>query len=125
MKRIFHLILVFLLITATSGVAVSSHYCGEILKNISINKEHHCCQEEEMPEDCCFDDVQNIKVEDNLQLQNHKVKLEPAPVIVLYYISGLFTNFDLEKNKPAPFKPNRLLTHAEPDIFLRVQSFLL
>src|SRR5690606_1502853 len=43
MRKSLHIFLAFLLLFSTTGVAISKHYCGEILQSVSINGETKSC----------------------------------------------------------------------------------
>lgn len=54
LRKTLHIILTVLLLTATTGVAVSGHYCGESLVSVSLYTDaEKCC--DDISDDCCKD----------------------------------------------------------------------
>ena len=78
LKKIAHIALILLLTVATTGVTISSHYCGNHLVAVSIFKSVKCdCGDKD-----CHTDIRQIKVSDNYS----------APEAIH---SGAPTSFDL------------------------------
>lgn len=124
MKKFLNICIVFLLLFSTSGVAVSKHYCGEILQKIAFNgEEKSCCDSEEMPEDCCKNEVSIIK-SDNLKISQHDVDLTFSPYILSFI--EVFFNINGEKEQVVSFQS---YFHSPPligqDIVIQVQAFLI
>lgn len=124
MRKILNISVVFLLLFSTSGVAMSKHFCGEILQKIAFsNEEKSCCEGEEMPEDCCKNEVTILKTE-NLKLAQNQINLTFTP-FVLYFLES-FINLNIEEHHQDLFYSN---FNAPPpigqDIFIQVKSFLL
>jgi hypothetical protein len=57
-KQIFHIAISLMLLLATTGLAISKHYCGGNLSKVALGMEKiHCCDDpENMPDDCCEDE---------------------------------------------------------------------
>ncbi|MCF8232937.1 MAG: hypothetical protein K9J27_12195 [Bacteroidales bacterium] len=52
LRKTLHIIFAVLLLTATTGVAVSGHYCGETLVSVSLYSDaKECC--DDISDDCC------------------------------------------------------------------------
>lgn len=125
MRKLVNILLVFLLLFSTAGVAISKHYCGELLQSISVNgPAKSCCESQEMTEGCCSEEVSFDKA-DELQLSQLNLNLSFSPYILYYTASSLF-NFSLEQTDQ-----NYFISYfdspptAEQEIFVLVQSFLL
>lgn len=127
MNRLIHIPAIILLLLSTTGVTISKHYCGDILKNIAINTEpEHCCEEDEMPMGCCHDEAQHYSLDDDLRLQQYDLKLDPPSIayLISYCTVLVETHNDDFENQHLNFvfkSPPR----AEPDIYISVQSFLI
>jgi hypothetical protein len=124
MSKIFNICIVFLLLFSTSGVAISKHYCGEILQKIAFKgQEKSCCEGEDMPENCCKNET-NILKTDNLKLSQHTINLTFTPFLVSFNEEYLLLDvkeptinlFSENYNSPPPLGQ---------DIIIHVQSFLL
>ena len=126
MRKIVNIFLVLLLLLSTTGIAVSKHFCGEILQSVSINtdKDQSCCDSQDMPEDCCSSEL-SLEKTDEVQLSQLHLKFAPTPYIILYFASHLY-NFSSalsEENIPiALFNAPPLI---DQEIFILDQSFLL
>lgn len=124
MKKILNICIAFLLLFSTVGVAISKHYCGEVLQKITINGEHKCCDSQDMPDDCCSDDTDVLKTED-YKLSQLFPNLEFSPVL-LYTLTLNFLNIDQETADQKSI--SILLRHPPPpnqDIYIRIHSFLI
>lgn len=125
MRKILNIFLVFLLLFSTAGMAISKHYCGEILQKITVTEDSHsCCGEEEMPEDCCNSEITLIKTED-FQLSQLNIDLAFLPYIIHFITFSIGIN-GLED--PAQKKFFTYYKYPPPpgqDIVIRVQSFLI
>lgn len=125
MRKLITIFLSFLLIGSTSGIAISKHFCGELLQEVSISaKDMACCEQEDTPEDCCSNETALLKAED-FQLTQHNVNLAFVPY-VLFAIS--FPDFNFT-TKLLFNTASGILHHSPPlpngPIFIQVQSFLL
>lgn len=125
MRKIVYIFLVLILLFSTTGIAVSKHFCGEILQSISVNDlAKSCCDEQDMPEDCCNNQVSLEKTEE-IQVSDASLKLAPAPYILLYFTSD-FLEFSAHQSgliNPVALFDSPPLVHQE--IFILDQSFLL
>lgn len=124
MRKFLNICLIFLLLFSTSGVAISKHFCGEILQKIAFKgEEKSCCEGQEMPEDCCKDEVSILKSE-NIKLSQSIINLDFTPY-VLYFL-GEFIQLSEEDPHNNAFS---YYFNAPPpigeDLLILVQSFLL
>lgn len=63
LRKVSHIVISILLLTATMGLTLSSHYCGEKLKSISVVADPvSCC---DIPNGCCHDEAETFRVEND------------------------------------------------------------
>ncbi len=126
MRKIVNIFLVFLLLFSTTGIAVSKHFCGEILQSVTINsdKDQSCCDSQDMPEDCCSSEL-SLEKADEVQLSQLHYKFAPSSYIIPYIASQVynFSSKQVEVDIPvALFNSPPLI---DQEIFILDQSFLL
>ena len=81
-KRISHIILSFVLLVSTMGMAVSKHYCGEDLISVSVfNSENDACCD---MDDCCHDEAHFFKVQEDF----YTPQISTIPVLAELDILG-------------------------------------
>lgn len=125
MRKIVNISLVLLLLFSTTGVAVSKHFCGEILQSIAVNDvSNSCCDSQDMPDDCCSDEL-SLEKTDEVQLSQFNLKFSSAPYLLLYFTTSLYhvSLEPLEKRIPEAFV--NLPPLVDQEIFILDQSFLL
>ncbi len=68
LKKIFHLLLAFLILLGGSGMTISKHYCGTNLKSVEIitHSANYCT----MPMHCCHSVSVSLKRTDNFIPEN-------------------------------------------------------
>ncbi len=127
MRKALNIFLVFLLLFSTTGVAVSKHFCGEILQSITINANtpaESCCDSQDMDDDCCNNQLSLEKAEE-VQLSQFNLNFAPSAYLISYLANSLH-NIALEvldnKIPIASFDAPPLIGQ---DIFILDQSFLL
>jgi hypothetical protein len=112
-KRISHIILALVIFVVTTGMTISSHYCGESLKDMSVLIEaDSCC---EVPDGCCHDETVTIKIEDSFSISSYsfdfsEIVLELSAIIELM-------NFEVQSITEIYF-----LNHLRPP--LKIQTIL-
>jgi len=85
-KRIDHIMLAFLLFVVTTGMTVSSHYCGNNLKNVSVQSAAKSCCETTGECDCCYNENFTVKIQDDFSLTSYSFDFSqtvidlPAPI---------------------------------------------
>ncbi len=62
LKRIAHIIFALLLLTATTGFALSKHYCGTDVVSVSINSEAESCCDDMGSDDCCRNETEHLQL---------------------------------------------------------------
>jgi hypothetical protein len=61
-RRLFHIILVLIVLLLTSGVTITRHFCGNNLRSVAImNTPPSCCD----MEGCCHNETVTIVLEDD------------------------------------------------------------
>lgn len=133
MKNLFHIFLVITLLLSTAGVAVTKHFCGEVLASISFGSEaKSCCDTNEMPPGSmpvgcdCQSDTDYVAVEDDFQLDKQVIKLTPPLQFVLVnFINELRLVLFLDEPSKKLLFYSKQPPLAESDIYIRVQSFLI
>ena len=120
-RKIINISIVLLLLTATIGISVSRHYCGEILVDVAVNSHADDCG---MPMDCCTNETQLFVIDNDFQLKQQAFILN-CPKIELVEIGDVIDNglISFELTIRDKFIPP--LLEPEKDIFKEVQSFLL
>lgn len=126
MKQLLHIALSLMILMSTIGMSVSKHFCGEYLmqKSVIVQVEP-CCDSEQMPEDCCHDELDNFSIEDDYQITKTAYNQELIPInsfinTNLLQLSSpddksVFTSVLVESPPPIP----------DEDIYIQVQSFLI
>ena len=61
-RKITHIALVLILLTATIGFSVSKHYCGDRLVSVSINSEANSCCDFG---DCCHNETDYFQLNED------------------------------------------------------------
>lgn len=123
MQKIVSIFLIFLLLLSSVGVAISKHYCGEILQTVSVKETASpCCEKEGMPDNCCSDQI-SIEKAEVLQLSKLTLNLSFSPYILYIVAYSLSSTDGLEQNFFVSFFNSPPIT--EQEIFILVQSFLL
>jgi hypothetical protein len=126
-KKFFHIALSLMLLVATTGMAISKHYCGGELSQVEMGVEKmHCCDDpQDMPEDCCSDEHITFQIpQEDFQLSHFDFECaELALIAALPYLdfSGLFAE---QADFTPPFDPytSPLIAH---DLPVMLQSFLI
>lgn len=126
-RKFFHIFIVISLLFSTAGLAVTKHFCGEVLAHVSLDEEpESCCDQPEIPSGCeCHNEVDLLALEDEFHLEHQQVKITPVVQAILLDFSRLLAFSPIKEEQS-----NKLITlkyppFAESDIHIRVQSFLL
>lgn len=62
LKKFSHIVLSLLLLLATTGMAVSKHYCGDALVDVALNKNaESCCNDGA----CCHNETQVYQLDED------------------------------------------------------------
>ncbi|MDE5417623.1 hypothetical protein L3049_06340 [Labilibaculum sp. DW002] len=69
LKRFGHTLLALVIFVVTTGVTISTHYCGGNVKDVSfLSVTQSCC---ENPEGCCHDEAYTIKIENDFSISSY------------------------------------------------------
>lgn len=126
LKNIFVAFLAFCVLGFSGGVNIVKHYCGETLKEVSLNKEAAMCCDEHEPspetdlfeETCCLDQVSFFKT----------FEFEKEKTCIAHVVA---TNRDIDKSITVVEKPSNLIAEnlslppPKIPIYKRVQHFLI
>lgn len=128
MRKFLHIFLGLSLLVSTAGYAVTRHFCGEILAHVSIGHEtQSCCESEERSSDCeCENESEHVAVDDDYQQDHQEIKLTPALQATLVGFIKFLAFAPLLEDQGNKLHPTlKYPPFTEPDIYNRVQSFLL
>jgi len=120
------ILLAILLLLSTSGLTIHKHYCESALVAVSLipSIEDACDSDMPMDKDTCRDDHQEFSIESPIVLLSINFDMTPSfewLSIVQIILNQDFTHLNQSTNFLADISP----PPSEPDIYLRVQSFLL
>lgn len=69
--KLLHIILTLVFTISTTGLAISKHYCGTELVEISIqHKDNNCCN----ADNCCSNEIEVFKLGDNFLLSTFSLQ---------------------------------------------------
>jgi len=79
-RKATHIILILLLLLATSGITVSRHYCGSNPRSVSlITIPDPCCD----TDGCCHTDTEIFQVKDDFSISAFNYDFEDADLDLL------------------------------------------
>ena len=125
MRQIVSVLLLFSLLISSAGFTLSKHFCGEELAHVTLNETKTCCDsEEDMPSDCCHDEVDQLLLDD-FQLDHQSLQLQPCTFFTLGVVTQ-YLSFSPKSNVlPSPWTTFHSPPLPNIDVYLRVQSFLI
>ncbi|OHX65727.1 HYC_CC_PP family protein [Flammeovirga pacifica] len=93
-KSIQHIIFSTLLLLGTIGVVVNTHYCNGMLKEISLQETHACCNksthessQDSTKKGCCEQNTEHLKVTDHF---DHLIDIVNIPIVAYKEIVNNF-----------------------------------
>ncbi len=101
LKRITHIALSFLLLTATMGISVSKHYCGSRLVEVSINSEAIPCCADMGNSGCCHDETEYFQFDEDFVSPDFAKDVQIAGLDILFPMAFVYifnTPADIEKD---------------------------
>ena len=129
MRKLFHIFLAFSLLFSTAGYAVTKHFCGEVLAHVAVGHEaRSCCSSNGIPTACdgCENETEHLVVDDDFQLDQQEIKLDPAlQATLISFIKYLAFAPLLEEYYNKLHSTLKYPPSTGPDIHIKVQSFLL
>ncbi|MGE0569284.1 MAG: hypothetical protein AB7O73_15200, partial [Bacteroidia bacterium] len=101
MKKAISILLAFVFLISSSGFSINRHYCGNKLKSTNIgfiDNEKSCCGAKKMPEGCCKNETQVIKIKENFT-PTQTVTLPSTDFITVFVLAFVeIFNFSLTEN---------------------------
>ena len=67
-KKAISVLLAFVFLLSSTGFSINKHFCGGKLKstNVLLIQNHNsCCGTKKMPEGCCKNQTEVLKIKDN------------------------------------------------------------
>lgn len=124
MKSVYSIFLASLVLVATSGVAVSTHYCGSHIASVSLLGDGGCsCDGMQNTHGCCHTDRAFFQVDDDYSVTPvQTLNLSSASHFsLLIYRLSLEFDFNIHNVVYANYKPPL----PDKDIPVLIQSFLI
>lgn len=118
-KKVSHIIFALLILASTAGMTISEHYCGDILKNISLlHVDDPCCDNP----DCCHNESETFVIEDSFSITTFDYEFiifaTIVPSIVDQYQDSLFDEDVVLSWLEAPPPPEIKILLAKSQSFL-------
>lgn len=128
MRQVLSVLLLLSVLLSSTGFTLNRHFCGEILAHITLSEQvATCCgeeDEEDMPSDCCHDEFDQLLLEDS-QLNHQTLELPPLTFLVRYAVACLFSVRSVAAITSSQWAALPPPPPPDPDVYLRIQSFLL
>ena len=128
MKSVFQVSALILIIGLVTAVPVSKHYCDGMLVQSKMMQEEEpsCCEDEEMPMDCCYNDINFFTKDHSLNITFSSIEIGDLTdfwiedllfdyniTTDLYFLSASYTN------------TSEIPPKNEVGLYKYVQSFLI
>jgi hypothetical protein len=115
LKSFSHIILSFLLLTATTGMAVSKHFCDEFLISTSFFAESEACCDDG---NCCHNETTFYQVDEDFSAPQTVNTPNLKEIVVLGFTILVFNQTPVVKhfktfhnnNSPPPLKVSEFLS---------------
>lgn len=124
LRKILNIILVALLLMASTGFTVSKHYCGEELISVAINEEPKTCCDGEM-KGCCTQETLIFQIEDNFFSPFLNNSFQHIVSIDLYRFHNVSTYVANENNENFIFSEKLPPPENTLAFLTKLQVFLL
>ena len=126
MKKLLSISLALLLLMSTIGVTIHRHYCESTLVATSLipGIDDACDSDMPMDDDTCRDDHQHYSVDSPLVMLSLNYELAPSIEWVQSF-ETIVTNLLSEKFVTSKFYADLSPPPSEPNIYTKVQAFLL
>jgi len=125
-RKLSAILLILMVLVSSIGITVHKHYCASFLVDTSFipHIEDACDDDMPMEEDSCQDRHEIYNVDSPIQLLSINFELSPSIEWIL------ISFFELRINEGDQFSKPILIAElypppSEPNIYTRVQSFLL
>ncbi len=125
MRKYIHILMAFLLLLSTSGVAISKYYCGNILQEVTVLSDlKSCCGDQDMPDCPCSNETDTYKVDSDFETA--EIGSDAFQPTLLFTLTFFLSHSFPEKEQLNLFSAYKTPPLSEPSsIILKVQSFLL
>jgi len=112
LKKISHIVFSFLVVSTTMGLTVSSHYCGDVLQEVSIvDIPDACCDDP----DCCHDESETYVIDDSFSIISFDYEFTILAVLVPSICAPYLDPLDDE---------NSVLSWVDAPPHPKIQTFL-
>ncbi len=107
MKKVVSIFLSILFLASAIGINIHSHYCGGKLESVGVIKKKSCCDDEKsMPENCCKNETNYVKVNSDYSpaFEFHLAKTTFSSAIIYFEFTPKisFKNYSVLKNNHSP-----------------------
>ncbi|MGQ1891397.1 HYC_CC_PP family protein [Thermophagus sp. OGC60D27] len=108
LRAVTNMVITFLLLISTTGLAVSKHYCGQQLKSVELKPVVAACCDEGS---CCHTETQFFRVDDDFLMGHTTGEPEnfhftdivlPSPIDVVKPFATLSTDTSINYSDPPP-----------------------
>ncbi len=89
-KRITHISLSFMLVTATMGITVSKHYCGSRLLEVSMNAEAEPCCSDMGTGGCCHNETEYFQFDEDFVSPGFAKDILPAGLDIFFPMAFVY-----------------------------------
>tara|TARA_R110001583_G_scaffold8896_1_gene41949 strand:- start:37228 stop:37596 length:369 start_codon:yes stop_codon:yes gene_type:complete len=80
LKGFSHTLLALVIFVVTTGMTISTHYCGGNVKDVSfLSAAKACC---EIPNGCCLDDAFTVKIEADFSISSYSFDFNQLVVVL-------------------------------------------
>ncbi|BAX82423.1 HYC_CC_PP family protein [Labilibaculum antarcticum] len=80
LKKIIHTLLTLVLFVVTTGMTISTHYCGGNVKDVSfLSAPKSCC---DIPEGCCHDEAFTLKIKDDFSISSYTFDFSQFEIVL-------------------------------------------
>lgn len=113
------------MLLSTIGINVSRHYCGNILKDTAIFFHAENCGDMERLMDCCHNEIDHFKIQDDFQITNMSFDLTQEFTLINFFQTSFIDNISDSKNIKYSFIEAPLPPFIRQNTYIQIQSFLL
>jgi len=90
LKKISHILFAVLILLGSTGISLSKHYCGTLLKTVSVSfASDDCC---DTPMNCCHNETIKVKIEDDYAINSNTYEFGQQVLNLMDLDSELFQN---------------------------------
>jgi hypothetical protein len=94
LKKFTHTLLALVLFVVSTGMTISTHYCGGNVKDVSfLSAPQSCC---DIPEGCCHDEAFTIKIEDDFSISSYTFDFNQVEIVLPLFIELIKSELPVE-----------------------------